>query len=77
MDPLLSAQEMTDPHVDHLTLMTYISKFQNVTARKSKDEKLIIRAKLDSIKIGDEVRNILQLIIIFRCLFPVDYDLNI
>ena len=55
VEPLMTAKEMTDVNVDHLTLMTYISKFQCVTPRKSKDEKLIIRAKLDSLKAGDEV----------------------
>ena len=53
----MTAKELTDVNVDHLTLMTYISKFQNITPRKSKDEKLIIRAKLDSLKAGDQVRN--------------------
>ena len=59
----MTAKELTDVNVDHLTLMTYISKFQNITPRKSKDEKLIIHAKLDSLKAGDKVRKIVSFMV--------------
>ena len=55
VEPLMSAKEMSDDHVDHLSLMAYISKFQSVTPRKNKDEKLLIRAKLDNLKASEEV----------------------
>ena len=57
VEPLMSAKEMNDDHVDHLSLMAYISKFQSVTPRKNKDEKLLIRAKLDNLKAGEEVNS--------------------
>ena len=62
----MSAKELTDVNVDHLTLMTYISKFQNITPRKGKDEKLIIRAKLDSLKAGDHVSYFYLFQILYR-----------
>ncbi len=50
VDPLLTAAELTDPNIDQLALMAYISKFQKVTPRKAKAEKLVLNCTLSRIK---------------------------
>ncbi|XP_067668452.1 filamin-A-like isoform X2 [Haliotis asinina] len=52
VEPLLTAAEMADPSVDQLALMAYISKFQKVTPRKAKAEKLVMNCTLSRIKEG-------------------------
>ena len=59
MDPILSAEEMADPAVDHLSIMTYISRFKHVKPKKSDSEKLEIKASLDNILTGIQVRTML------------------
>ncbi|KAL3848275.1 hypothetical protein ACJMK2_019143 [Sinanodonta woodiana] len=54
VDPLLSASEMADPNVDHLTMMAYISKFRAVLPRKNKNEKIEIISDFDKVKVGKE-----------------------
>ncbi|XP_052216594.1 filamin-A-like isoform X3 [Dreissena polymorpha] len=54
IEPLLSAKEMSDPLVDHLSMMSYLSKFSNVQPRKGKAERLQIRFNFDNIKVGSQ-----------------------
>lgn len=53
---MLSAKELADPNLDHLSLMSYLSKFQSVQPRKSKAEWLQIRFNFDNIRTGNQVR---------------------
>ncbi|KAK6962673.1 filamin-A [Biomphalaria glabrata] len=53
IDPILTAAEMSDPNVDHLTVMAYISKFQTVTPRKSKAEKITLDCDLRDVTVGN------------------------
>lgn len=52
VEPLLSAKELMDPSVDHLSIMSYLSKFESVQPRKSTAERLQIRFNFDNIKTG-------------------------
>ncbi|XP_052782303.1 filamin-B-like isoform X2 [Mya arenaria] len=52
IEPLMSAKEMADPNLDHLTLMAYLSRFQTIQPRKSKAERVQIRFNFDNIKAG-------------------------
>ncbi|XP_045200406.2 filamin-B-like isoform X2 [Mercenaria mercenaria] len=52
VEPLLSAKEFMDPHLDHLSVMSYLSRFESVQPRKSNAEKLQIRFNFDNIKTG-------------------------
>ncbi|KAL4219915.1 hypothetical protein ACF0H5_020327 [Mactra antiquata] len=52
VEPLLSAKEMSDPHVDHLSMMSYLSKFISTQPKKGKAEKIQIRFNFDNIKAG-------------------------
>ncbi|KAK3602502.1 hypothetical protein CHS0354_022370 [Potamilus streckersoni] len=54
VEPLLSASEMADPNVDHLTMMAYISKFRAVLPRKNKNEKIEVISDFDMVKVGTE-----------------------
>lgn len=52
VEPVLTAEEIADPKVDHLSLMTYISKFQHLLPKKKDEEKLGIKADLSNIRTG-------------------------
>lgn len=54
VEPTLSAKELMDPNVDHLTVMSYLSKFESVQPRKTNAEKLQIRFNFDNIKTGSK-----------------------
>ncbi|XP_059161846.1 filamin-A-like isoform X3 [Physella acuta] len=40
IDPILTATDLSDPNVDHLAVMAYLCKFQKITPRKDKSEKV-------------------------------------
>ncbi|VDI30244.1 filamin [Mytilus galloprovincialis] len=52
VEPLLTAEEIADPKVDHLSLMTYISRFQHLVPKKKDEEKIGIKADLNNIRTG-------------------------
>lgn len=52
VEPLLKASEMSDPGLDHLTMMAYIARFQQVTSPKNDQDKLKVTASLSNIKTG-------------------------
>lgn len=54
VEPLLTAKELADPNVDHLTIMTYLSKFRAIQPRKSKEDKLQIKFNFDNVKTGSQ-----------------------
>ncbi|CAL1538126.1 unnamed protein product [Lymnaea stagnalis] len=67
VEPLLSASELTDPHVDHLSVMAYISKFQKITPRKDKSEKVELECHLHEVIVGHQASFIIK---------PADVDVD-
>ena len=55
VEPILTAEEIADPKVDHLSLMTYIARFQHLIPKKKDEEKLGIKADLNNIRTGVQV----------------------
>ncbi|XP_064615046.1 filamin-A-like isoform X2 [Liolophura sinensis] len=52
VQPVLTAAEMSDPAVDHLSMMAYINSFRNVKPLRKKEEKLAIRTDVTDVKVG-------------------------
>ncbi|KAJ8310288.1 hypothetical protein KUTeg_012153 [Tegillarca granosa] len=52
IEPVLTAKELSDPNVDHLGVMTYLSRFQNIKPKKADNEKLKIKAHFDNLLTG-------------------------
>ncbi|XP_060074083.1 filamin-A-like [Ylistrum balloti] len=52
VEPLLKASEMSDPSLDHLTMMTYVARFQRVTPSKSDKDKVKVTASFNNIRTG-------------------------
>ncbi|GFR73069.1 filamin-A, partial [Elysia marginata] len=50
----ISANDLADPKVDHLTVMTYISQFKQVTPRLPKAQKCQVDTFLDKVTVGHE-----------------------
>ena len=55
IEPMITAKEMADPTLDHLSLMSYLSKFEHIKPRKGKAEWIQIRFNFDNIKTGNHV----------------------
>lgn len=55
VDPILSATEMADPKVDHLSIMTYLNRLRYATPVKSDNEKLTIQGDFDNLLTGVQV----------------------
>lgn len=55
VDPILSASELSDPSVDHLSVMTYLNRFRYATPVKSDNEKLSIQGDFDNHLTGVQV----------------------
>ncbi|XP_062580675.1 filamin-A-like [Saccostrea cucullata] len=52
VDPILSASEIADSKIDHLSIMTYLNRFRYATPVKSDNEKLTIQGDFDSLLTG-------------------------
>ncbi|KAL5004306.1 hypothetical protein ScPMuIL_017762 [Solemya velum] len=55
VQPLLTASEMADPGVDHLSMMTYLTKFQSITPKMIKAERLSIDGDFSTARVGNEI----------------------
>lgn len=55
VDPILSASELSDPSVDHLSVMTYLNRFRYATPVKSDNEKLSIQGDFDNHLTGVQI----------------------
>ena len=51
----ISAADLADPKVDHLTVMTYISQFRNVTPKLPKAQKCRLDSQMDKAMVGHKV----------------------
>ncbi|GFN79028.1 filamin-a [Plakobranchus ocellatus] len=52
----LTASELADPRVDHLTVMTYVAQFQNVTPRLPKAQRCRLDCPLHKVTVGNEAK---------------------
>ncbi|KAK3776304.1 hypothetical protein RRG08_039892 [Elysia crispata] len=57
----ISASELADPKVDHLTVMTYVALFKKVTPRLPKAQKCRVETRLEETTVGQEARFCLRL----------------
>nr|KAG5708293.1 hypothetical protein BaRGS_021227 [Batillaria attramentaria] len=56
VQPVMTAAELSDPHVDHLAVMAYLSKFRNIKPPRRNAEKLTVNCNLVDVKQGSEAR---------------------
>ncbi|KAK3776305.1 hypothetical protein RRG08_039893 [Elysia crispata] len=54
----ISASELADPKVDHLTVMTYVALFKKVTPRLPKAQKCRVETRLEETTVGQEVSDL-------------------
>lgn len=62
VDPVLTATEMEDPNIDHLSVMAYLNRFRYAKPVKSDNEKLTIQGDFDNHLTGVQVSFTLQLV---------------
>lgn len=55
VDPVLTATEMEDPNIDHLSVMAYLNRFRYAKPVKSDNEKLTIQGDFDNHLTGVQV----------------------
>ena len=55
VEPMMTAAELSDPNVDHLAIMAFLSKFVHVTPPTPNPEKLTLNCSLQDVKLGNEV----------------------
>lgn len=72
VEPTMTAKEMSDSNLDHLSMMAYLAKLQHITPLKTDAEKFTIATELNEAVMGKQVLKLIQCILLdFRIYFQI------